>query len=606
MITCIYCGYINKPTAQYCKQCGRSLAVTHQSYAPLHSGQALKGGDYTISQRLGKGGMGAVYLATQTIAGRQRDVVVKELLDYVNPSEFQRHADYQEAVRKSRRRFEEEAGTLADLHHTGIPDIYDYFTEGQRNYIVMEYIAGKDLLQGLTHEDEQGRYVSGAPLPQPLVLEWGIQLCHVLEYLARQNPPVMHHDIKPANVILDANSGTVRLVDFGTAKARLIAQPGGRVGMQKSSIYGTEGYAAPEMYKQISSPRSDVYSLAATLYHLLTDDDPREHPFDFPELTALDPDLADALGKALSDDVNQRPIASALRAEMESLAHPSRVQPFTFESKDAAFRAEDLVPLCDRYWDEARRYLTQGDFLRWFRRLHRHDLLAFVRNSQSLKDRDAQLETLLHELDPNLAHPQVMPDRNKLDFGVVARGEQTEEIITLALARRGYTRVLLAPRQPWIEVEPTTVQLWGSPGKPQRTTVSVRVKTEKLPIGKHQGTAIDLSYDSKGRPITAEVEIAFWPSVLRQAGRLLMQTGVLLGKIVYWVLWGLIGLVLGIVVGKLPNKDLPVSQIVLPLLLYVYLLVLLILLDDQMTLAFVLWLGSCVVLRLVLQPRLSP
>jgi serine/threonine protein kinase len=118
----------------------------------------------------------------------------------------------------------------------------------------MEYVEGPTLLEKLTHPDPHGNIVPGRPYPVEDVLRWGIQLCDVLIYLADQNPPVVHHDIKPANIIIDRASGNARLVDFGTAKARLVLQPGGRMGIQQSSIYGTEGYAAPEMYQGESSP----------------------------------------------------------------------------------------------------------------------------------------------------------------------------------------------------------------------------------------------------------------------------------------------------------------------------------------------------------------
>jgi serine/threonine protein kinase len=152
----------------------------------------------------------------------------------------------------------------------------------------MEYIEGDDLEQRLTHTDRQGRQIPGRACAEDEVIRWGIALCKVLEYLASLSPsPVVHHDIKPANIILDKNSGEVRLVDFGTAKARLQQQAGGAVGMQQSSLYGTTGYAAPEQYRRTSEPRSDVYALAATLYHLATDDDPGVHPFTFQSSSGL-------------------------------------------------------------------------------------------------------------------------------------------------------------------------------------------------------------------------------------------------------------------------------------------------------------------------------
>jgi len=211
----------------------------------------MKGGAYRIVRSLGKGGMGALYLA-EDVGALNRLCVIKEMLDYFDPNNPQE-------VARARQRFEDEARVPAALKHPGIPDIYTLFSEQGRNYIVMQFVDGDNLEQRLARE--------GPQKPED-VARWGVQVCKVLEYLARVKPnPVVHHDIKPANLILDKNSGEIRLVNFGTAKARLTLQPGGRVGLQKSSIYGTVGYAPPEQYQARSEPRSDVYALAATMYH---------------------------------------------------------------------------------------------------------------------------------------------------------------------------------------------------------------------------------------------------------------------------------------------------------------------------------------------------
>ena len=306
MINCPKCNRPNRPVAKFCTGCGAPLSG---GYAPLRPGQTMKGSTYRIVRPLTKGGMGAIYLAEDLGAfGRLR--VVKEMLDYYDARD-------PVEVQKAQKLFEDEARTLATLKHSGIPDILAYFAEGGRNYIVMEYVEGEDLEQSVSHEDARGNRVQAKLLPPEQVVRIGIQVCQVLEYLAGQSPPVVHHDIKPANLILDKNSGQVRLVDFGTAKARLMVQPGGTVGLQKSSIYGTAGYAPPEQYQAQSEPRSDVYALAATLYHLLTDDDPQGHPFSFPNQAQLDPSLAGILSRALEPDATRRGNATQLRQALE-------------------------------------------------------------------------------------------------------------------------------------------------------------------------------------------------------------------------------------------------------------------------------------------------
>jgi serine/threonine protein kinase, bacterial len=160
-------------------------------------------------------------------------------------------------------RFEAEARTLGDLKHPGIPDLYAYFSEGGHNYLVMEYIEGPDLTHGLTREDgDTGQLVSGwalpgrcgpADTPSRSVRSWNIW--------PSATPPVVHNDIKPGNIIIDQNSGRAVLVDFGTAKTRYLRVPGQPDGT-RASVYGTVGYAAPELFHGHSEPRSDVYSLA--------------------------------------------------------------------------------------------------------------------------------------------------------------------------------------------------------------------------------------------------------------------------------------------------------------------------------------------------------
>ena len=166
---CPYCGQANRPQAKFCNHCGNPLQAGRTFiYVPLQPGQLMHGGDYRIVKPLSKGGMGALYLAAQTLAGKERHCVIKGMLDYVNPTD-------PEAVRKAQQRFHEEAATLVELNHVGIPQIYDYFAEGGRNYIVMEYIEGENL---------QERLERSGPQKRTDVRKWGIALCDILEYLA--------------------------------------------------------------------------------------------------------------------------------------------------------------------------------------------------------------------------------------------------------------------------------------------------------------------------------------------------------------------------------------------------------------------------------------
>jgi serine/threonine protein kinase len=305
-VPCPNCGRVNRPGARYCASCQTPLST---AAARLQPAQSLAGGTYRVVRSLGKGGMGAVWLVAQTKAF-DRLAVVKEVIDYFDPADA-------EARQNALQRFEAEARTLGDLKHPGIPDLYAYFTEGGHNYLVMEYIEGQDLRQGLTRQDgDTGQLIPGGPLPDEQVLRYGIEISRVLEYLERHQPPVVHNDIKPGNIIVDKNSGRAVLVDFGTAKTRYL-HADNQPQEGKASVYGTVGYAAPELYQGHSEARSDVYSLAATVYHLLTDDDPRDHPFQYPQLDTLPADLAGILQAALAHEEEERLTATQFRQQLE-------------------------------------------------------------------------------------------------------------------------------------------------------------------------------------------------------------------------------------------------------------------------------------------------
>ncbi len=330
-----------------CTACGATLTYQYQA---LNPSQTLANGRYTVQQALSKGGMGAIYLATDHEAF-DRTVVIKAMLDYFDPHD-------PHAVQEARERFLQEAKTLATLRHPAIPQIYTYFQDSTYNYIVMEYIEGHDLEQRLTrHDDASGRLIRGQQYPQAEVLRWGMALCRVLEYLAERKPhAVVHHDIKPANLLLDSDSGEIRLVDFGTAKARLLAGAGG-MGLQKSSIHGTAGYAAPEQYRGESEPRSDIYALAATLYHLATDDDPRGHPFDFPQLPQLGA-FGQVLRAALNPDAAQRSSAAAVYRQLEALL--GAAQRAARCKRPTAASSPTLLTLavwCEQHWLAAMTWL---------------------------------------------------------------------------------------------------------------------------------------------------------------------------------------------------------------------------------------------------------
>jgi serine/threonine protein kinase len=229
---------------------------------------------YSIQSVVGTGGMGAVYSARDLhFPNVVKRVAVKEMINLA------RDPVLRDTIIRN---FEREANILATLNHPSIPRIYDYFTQDDRSYLILEFIEGKDL-EDILNDNEDF-------LDETQVLNWAIELCDVISYLHNYKPePIIFRDIKPSNIMIN-DRGHVLLVDFGIAKT---FQPG-----QKGTMIGTEGYSPPEQYKGESSQRADIYSLAATLHHLLTKRDPRlEPPFSFEErrIRSINPAISSEL-----------------------------------------------------------------------------------------------------------------------------------------------------------------------------------------------------------------------------------------------------------------------------------------------------------------------
>jgi outer membrane protein assembly factor BamB/tRNA A-37 threonylcarbamoyl transferase component Bud32 len=213
-----------------------------------------------IQEVIGIGGMGSVYRARDLhFPNVVKLVAVKEMINQA-PDPLVRETIVQN--------FEREANILATLSHTSIPRIYDYFTQENRSYLVLEFINGQDL-EAIISETE-------GFLPEEKVLQWGIELCDVIAFLHSHKPsPIVFRDMKPSNVMINQH-GHVILVDFGIAKP---FQSG-----QKGTMIGTEGYSPPEQYRGEATTQADIYALGATMHHALTRRDPRlEAPFSFSE-----------------------------------------------------------------------------------------------------------------------------------------------------------------------------------------------------------------------------------------------------------------------------------------------------------------------------------
>ena len=241
---------------------------------------------YNIQEVIGVGGMGSVY--------RARDLHFPNVVKLVAVKEMVNMAP-DPLVRKTIvQNFEREANLLATLNHPSIPRIYDYFTEDDRSYLVLEFIHGKDM-EAIIND-------TNGFLPEDQVLGWGISLCDVLTYLHGHKPdPIIFRDMKPSNVMINHN-GDVVLVDFGIAKT---FQSG-----IKGTMIGTEGYSPPEQYRGEATPLADIYSLGATMHHALTRRDPRlEPPFSFAErpIRRINPNVSPELELAINTSLQYNP-----------------------------------------------------------------------------------------------------------------------------------------------------------------------------------------------------------------------------------------------------------------------------------------------------------
>jgi serine/threonine-protein kinase len=248
-------------------------------------------GRYEIVRRIGGGGMGAVYLAKDRNLGDAPRAVKEMIESHLDPSQHE----------KAIGDFKRESLLLTSLEHPSIPTIYDYFYDENRGrfYLVMKYISGGDLASRM-------RAAIGGRLDEKTVTDWGMQVADVLDYLHSRPKPIIYRDLKPANLMIDGNTGRIMLIDFGIA--RWVTQQEKGV-----TAVGTMGYAPPELFSGRVQPASDVYSLGATMFHLLTGSDPQDNPlliFDFsknPRPRQIAPSISTEMEHILMRCVEYRP-----------------------------------------------------------------------------------------------------------------------------------------------------------------------------------------------------------------------------------------------------------------------------------------------------------
>ncbi len=301
---CDQCGTANRSQARFCTICGASLGMIYSGKTTIHNSSTtltgrlnadtLLGQRYRIKHQLGQGGMGAVYLAEDTRFG----------IAYRAVKELSQHGLSQHELQDAETAFEQEAMLLANLLHPHLPRIYDHFLEDGRWYLVMDYIEGETL------ESRLSKIPNGDSFGIDKTLHVALQLCDVLSYLHSRQPPIIFRDLKPDNIMLTPDNH-VYLIDFGIAR---VFKPGQAF---DTITLGSPGYAAPEQYgKAQTTAAADIFSLGATLHHMLTNHDPSDSPFQFAQLQLghqlTDLDLATLVMEMVNINKNLRPVSTQI------------------------------------------------------------------------------------------------------------------------------------------------------------------------------------------------------------------------------------------------------------------------------------------------------
>jgi serine/threonine protein kinase len=456
--------------------------------------------------------MGAVYQAKDL----KRHVLcaIKEMSLSMVPPEEQAQAI---------QNFKDEAKILWGLNHPNLPTFYGFFSENQRHFLVMEFIDGRTLEDLL----EQNR----GPFSERRVLGWARQLCDVLEYLHSQNPPVIFRDMKPGNAML-TRDGQVKLIDFGIAR---LFRPTGSVDTQ---LLGTPGFAPPEQYGSAQTDeRSDIYSLAMTLYQLLTDKLP-ETGFGLKDVRADNPRIslavARALEKAAEMDADDRydDIAEFRRA----LLGPGT---FSFDNGDVATTPEELAALCARYPDEASDYIANGEIESWLYEIGETELARTARYIRTMSDEPMHaVERFLQAIlgkNAYLRRPKsqtsstgssrggraqpmkpathkvavsLLVDPPVLQFGEVYQGVSGSLTMTISGSHGRRVKGTIHTTEPWILID----QLQFDDAT---TDINVRINSTSLRAATRYTGSILIAPENEGakeQVVTVEVDVQNYPA----------------------------------------------------------------------------------------------
>ena len=421
-----------------------------------------------------------------------------------------------------------EARILSRLNHPNLPAFTDFFTEGSRHFLVMEYIDGSTLENLLEN--------NGGPFSERRVLGWGRQLCDVLEYLHSQQPPVIFRDMKPGNIML-TRSGRIKLIDFGIARLFRASSS------QDTQLLGTPGFAPPEQYGSAQTDeRSDIYSLAMTLFQLMTYEMP-ENGFGLADVHTNYPQISPPVARALEK-------ATALRPEdrYESIVVFRRallgVGTFRFETGSEATTPEELAELCAHFPDEAANYLFAGEIESWLQEIGATELARTARRIRStVGDPEMAVNRFLQAVMGPSAHTRTQQTMSAIDnsqtiatgtrsrlsipgtrtsragrmrdpgddivvrpktidFGQVYPGLSAPILLTISGARGALISGTIRPVESWIVTDTTSFDGMSTP-------IRVRVDSTRLRGStRYTGTIIIAPADSEQEiPVSVQVDV---------------------------------------------------------------------------------------------------
>jgi serine/threonine-protein kinase len=323
---------------------------------PLKAGEILRN-RYKIRRIIGQGGMGCIYLSDDLrLEGRQ--CALKEV-------EHDRTLP-QEMLRQAREQFLREATVLARLDHPNLPKVSDFFSVGGCDYLVMDFVPGKDLRELMIDARQSNSFLS-----ENLVISWAEQLMDALEYMHSQDPPILHRDIKPSNLKMTP-TGLLKLVDFGLVK--ILAADDMTLTILQGR--GTALYTPLEQYggdAGHTDARSDIYSFGATLYQLLTNTPPVEarerflNPERLPSPRDLNPNLTPRVERVILWAMNLHPddrpqtidtMRQVLIGQASTPVFPTRPSPYVRRGAGKRTPQQEIGSLAGWLFSPVERYLV--------------------------------------------------------------------------------------------------------------------------------------------------------------------------------------------------------------------------------------------------------